>query len=63
MTNDELAAKYKAIYKQKTGNDLSDDEALDQALKLVALVGAIYDPLPKRKPSIPKNEARIEEES
>ncbi len=46
MTNDELVKKYKEVYKKKTGSELSDTEAFKQAMALVTLVGAIYDPLP-----------------
>ncbi len=41
MTNDELVKKYKAVYKQKTGQELRDEEAFEQAMKLVTLVKAI----------------------
>jgi len=51
MNNDELVRRYQNLYRQKTGKDLPEDEALSQALKLVTLVGAIYNPLSKRKDS------------
>jgi hypothetical protein len=41
MTNDELVKRYKAVYKQKTGQELTDEEAFEQAIKLVTLVKAI----------------------
>jgi hypothetical protein len=41
MTNEELVKRYKAVYKEKTGLELSDEEAFDQAMKLVTLVGAL----------------------
>ena len=44
MNRDELIRRYKEIYKKKTGKDLSDDEAADQAEKLITLVGAITEP-------------------
>ncbi len=42
MTREELVEKYKAIYKEKTSKDLPDDEAWNQALKLVQLVDAVH---------------------
>ena len=42
MSNAELVEKYKALYKKKTGRDLSDHDALEQALKLVTLVKAVH---------------------
>jgi hypothetical protein len=44
MDRDELIKRYKEIYKKKTGKDLPDDEAMDQAEKLITLVGAIIGP-------------------
>jgi hypothetical protein len=49
MTNEELVEKYKAIYKQKTGKNLSDDEAWEQAMMLIELVRTVYDPLPPKR--------------
>lgn len=48
MTNKELVEKYKEIYKRKTGLDLSDQEALGQAMNLVTLVNSVYKPIPKQ---------------
>ena len=42
MNTDTLVRRYKEVYKRKTGKDLSDEEALDQAMKLVTLVEAVY---------------------
>lgn len=44
MNRDELVKRYKEIYKTKTGKDLPDDEAFEQAEKLITLVGAIIEP-------------------
>jgi len=41
MTNEELIKRYKAVHKEKTGLELSDEEAFDQAMKLITLVKAI----------------------
>ena len=49
MTNEELVKRYKAIYKKKTGMDLSDEEAFSQAMSLITLVNAVYKPIKKRK--------------
>lgn len=47
----ELKAKYvqrfKDIYKEETGKDLSDDEALEHFESLITLVKAVYKPIPK----------------
>ncbi len=48
MTNEELVQKYKEIYKRKTGLDLSEQEALDQAMSLITLVNSVYKPIPKQ---------------
>ncbi len=45
MTTEELVKKYKAIYKKKTGQDLSDEEAFNQAMSLITLVNAVYRPI------------------
>jgi hypothetical protein len=39
--------KFKKLYEVKTGNILSDDDALSHFENLVALVGAIYQPISK----------------
>ena len=49
MTNEDLVKKYKAIYKKKTGEDLSDEEAFSQAISLVTLVNAVYKPIKNLK--------------
>ena len=38
MTNEELVRRYRELYKKKTGEDLPEEEAFDQAMKLVTLV-------------------------
>ncbi len=50
MTTEELVRRYKEVYKSKTGKDVSDEDALDQAMKLVTLVEAVYKSLPKPGP-------------
>lgn len=47
MISDEMLQKYKQLYKEKTGEDLADQEALEQAIALVTLVDAVYRPIPK----------------
>lgn len=39
--------EYKKIYKSETGEDLSDQEALDQASKLLRLMEIVYKPITK----------------
>ena len=43
----EYLDKYKQIYKKKFHKDISDQEALEQATKLLCLVKAIYRPMTK----------------
>ena len=45
MTNEDLIKKYKSLYREKTGQDLSDEEAFSQAMNLVTLVKVIYRPI------------------
>jgi hypothetical protein len=37
--------RYKELYKQKTGGDISDQEALSMFEQLTNLVGVIYQPI------------------
>ncbi len=46
MTNEELIEKYKSLHREKTGMELSDEEAFSQAMNLVALVKDVYKPIP-----------------
>jgi hypothetical protein len=45
MISQEELEKFKAIYKKKSGIDLSDQDALEMATKLFALVKAVYSPM------------------
>lgn len=45
MISKELLEKYKAIYRKKTGKDISDQDASEQAIKLLTLVKAVYKPM------------------
>jgi hypothetical protein len=47
MLDNEFLDKYKQIYKKKFHKDISDQEALEQATKLLCLVKAIYKPMTK----------------
>ena len=48
MTNKQIhIQKFKEIYKRKEGKDLTDQEAFEYFEKLVVLVAAIYQPVPK----------------
>lgn len=47
MVSDNALAEYKAIYKKQFGEDLSDQEALEQATKLLTLMKAVYRPIKK----------------
>jgi len=43
----ETLEKFKAIYKKKTGKDISGQDALESATKLITLVDLIYRPIKK----------------
>ena len=43
----EALEEYKKIYKNKTGEDLSDQEALESATKLLNIIQLVYKPTPK----------------
>ena len=40
--------KFKELYKQKEGQDISDQEALEYLERLLTLVEAVYKPLPRK---------------
>jgi hypothetical protein len=48
MISSEELEKFKAIYKKKSGIDLSDQDALEMATKLFTLVKAVYSPIPEK---------------
>lgn len=45
----EVIREYKKIYKKKTGKELSNQEAFDQATNLLMVFDAVYKPIPKDK--------------
>lgn len=49
MITDKMLKEYKAIYRKKFGKDISDQEALEQATKLITLVKAVYKPITKKE--------------
>lgn len=49
MISKEKLDEYKALYKEHFNEDLSDQEALEQAINLVNLMKTIYRPIPKKK--------------
>lgn len=48
MIEEKYLKEYKRIYKQKTGKDISDQEALRQFTKLTTLVKNVYQPITKK---------------
>lgn len=48
VDKEKYVRRFADLYKEKTGQDLSDAEALDLFEKLVTLVNAIYTPLPRK---------------
>ena len=47
MISKEALEEYKRIYKNQFGENVSDEEALDQAINLLTLVDRIYGPIKK----------------
>ena len=47
MISEKALQEFKPIYKKKTGNDISDQDALESATKLLTLVNAVYRPIKK----------------
>lgn len=47
MISEKALKEYKAIYKKEYGVDLPDEEALEQATKLLNLMKIIYRPISK----------------
>ena len=47
MVSKEALEEYKRIYKDQFGKDISDEKALDQAIKLLTLVDMVYRPIKK----------------
>ena len=47
MISKEALEEYKRIYKNQFGENISDEEALDQAINLLTLVDRIYGPIKK----------------
>lgn len=43
----EDAARFKELYKKETGEDISDEEALECATSLVEMIKLIYKPIKK----------------
>lgn len=48
----EALEEYKKIYKKQTGEDLSDQEALESATKLLNLIQLVYKPVPENYSSL-----------
>ncbi len=47
MISKEALEEYKAIYKEEFGEDVSDEDALKQAINLLSMMNVIYRPLKK----------------
>ena len=58
MNNEELVRRYKEIYKRKSGKDLSDQDALEQAIALITLVDVVCRPIPKQDHGNTKSDNR-----
>ena len=44
MLEQKFVNEYKKIYKDETGKDLSDEEAMEQATRLLSVVEMLYKP-------------------
>jgi len=49
MISKEHLEKYKQIYKNRFGKELSNQEALEQATKLLRLIEIIYHPMTQKE--------------
>lgn len=49
MISEESLKKFKQLYKKRFGEELSDQDALGKATKLVELVQIIYKPMTKKE--------------
>ncbi len=47
MISKKALEEYKVIYKKEFGKDISDQEALEQAVNLLNLMNIIYKPIKK----------------
>ena len=47
MLSHESLEEFKRIWKEETGQDLSDDVAMEQAISLVTMLDATYRPITK----------------
>jgi hypothetical protein len=47
MISDQALQEFKMIWKDETGQDMTDKEALDAAVALLHLFDVIYRPIPK----------------
>lgn len=47
MLSEKAVKEYKEIYKQEFGIELSDEEARDEAEKMIRMFRVIYRPIPK----------------
>lgn len=47
MVSDKALQEYKAIYKEEFGEDISDEEALSQAVNLLTFMNSVYRPIKK----------------
>ena len=47
MIRDQALQEFKMIWKDETGQDMTDKEALDAAVALLHLFDVIYRPIPK----------------
>jgi hypothetical protein len=45
MLSDEQIEKYRALYKNRFGKEISREEAYEQGIKLIRLVKLVYKPM------------------
>jgi hypothetical protein len=47
MISDQALQEFKTIWREETGQEMTDKEALDAAVALLSLFDVIYRPIPK----------------
>lgn len=55
MISKDHLEKFKEIYRKKTGKDISDQDALESATKLLNLIKLIYKPMTKDEHEMVEN--------
>ncbi len=49
MLNKQAIEEYQKIYKEEFGEEISEDEAIEQGERLIQLFKVIYKPIPEKR--------------